>query len=363
MAYADYKNPDLYAMTGRHLLPLWDEKLLLAFAARQDKFGRTSFNEFQAREPYLFRQKRLGNVSVDDSMLLLKECLKDNQGYFLIESNQPFRVKFPYAMYMKKGDLITNLTTGEIYTIANVYDDESHDVLLSGKRRPRATDRLRLAPENEVVFTHGFPRAFSAGHKFSEVGSVADKPAPWNEAITYVVSRSMPGSLDSSPPFGGTKNMKPKFRESVEDPLDPVLCVETEGWLFDNLVQFDCWSKTNAEAVKLLKWFEDFMIRHTWIFELYGVSKVLYWERDEDAEVPVWRNDLTKRSVTFYFRTERLFFSRTRKLSHVTIDVSVDINGKPMPDKYSDIVPDASSSDVWPDPTSSIDVNFIQASI
>src|SRR5438309_711787 len=123
MAYEPYKNPALEALIGIDLLPVWDSKLLFTFAAKQDKLGTNSLNPFTVKEPYPLRQRRLSNVSVDDSLLIVKEALKDNQAFFLIESNQPFRVKFPYSRYLKKGDPITNLTSGEVYTIANVYND------------------------------------------------------------------------------------------------------------------------------------------------------------------------------------------------------------------------------------------------
>lgn len=364
MALVDYKNPELFALAGVHLLPLWDEKLLFTFAARLDPLKKNSLSPFpQGGLPYPLRQRRLTNVSVDDSMLLLKEAIRDNQSYFHLSTQQAFRVTFPYAFYMKKGDLIDNLTSGEQYTIAKVYDPQTKDVLLAGKTRPKATDRLRLRPENEIVFTHGFPRSFSKGHKFDEEGSVPDKPAPWNEAVTYIVTRSVPGTVDASRPFEGVRNMKPKFRESVEDPLDPVLYLETDGWFFDNLVRFDCWSKTNAQAVKILNWFEDFILRHTWIFEVYGITKVLYWGRDEDEEIGVYRNDVTKRSITFYFKTERLFFTKTRKLSHVSVDVNVTTDESDIPDKYEEAIPEPTSSADWPEPTSSIDANLIEGTI
>lgn len=355
-----YQNEALFELAGAHLLPLWDEKLLIAFREQKDSMGRQSLNPATSRLsiPFPGRQRRLGNVNVDDSLLLLKECLRDNQAYFLLNEAQAFRVSFPYAWYMKQGDKITNLTTGEEYTVAHIYDDRTHDVLLSGKRSPRSTDRLRLLPENEIFVNHGSPRAFSKGHKYSEEGSVADKPAPWTNTITYIVTRSEPGSLSDNPPFQGTRQFKPQFREAWDNPVDPVMTVATDGWLFDNLVQFDCWAQTNAEAVKLLKWFEDFMLRHAWIMELYGVAKVLYWMRDEDKEVPVWRNDITKRTVIYYFRTERVFVFQTRKLSHVSLEVAVDMNEGPVPERFTEVIPDPSTTADWPEPTSSVDARI-----
>lgn len=363
MPVVNYKNPDLERVTGLTILPQWDEKMLLKFKVPRDKMGNQSMNPNLASEPFPYRQRRLGNLTVDDSMVIIKEAMKDNQGYFIQDPNgNRFRACFPYARYIKKGDKINNLTTGDIYTIVKIYDTITNDVLLDGKKPPRTSDRLRLDEANEIFLNHAFPRLLSKGHKFSEEGSVADKPAPWNDTITYIVTRSEPGSVSDNLPFQGTRQMKPQFRESVQDPVDPVLSIESDGWFFDNLVQFDCWAQTNARAVSLLQWLEDFMFRNTWLFELYGVAKVLYWRRDEDKEVPVWRNDITKRCVIFYFRTERVFSFKTRKLSHINVTTSIDFDENTVPVEYTEIIPPGSSSDVWPEPTSSIDVILNQSS-
>lgn len=356
--YTPYQNPELDALIGRNLLPLWDERLLVALTSEKDGAGHHTYSRHRATQPYAFRQRRLGNLNVDDSMLLFKEALRDNQAYFVPHPSSPWRVCFPYAWYLKKGDPIDNLTTGEVYTVAQVYDEKAHDVLLSGKRRPRSQDRLRLRSENEIVFNHAYPRLLNRAMSYTTGGSIADKPGPWNDTVTYIVLRSEPGSIDSGPPFRGTVQMKPQFRETFQDPLDPLLMIETDGWFFDNLVQFECWAKTNGEAVNLLKWFEDFMFRHVWIFELYGVSKVLYWRRDEDTQSEAWRNDITKRTVLFYMRTERVFAFQTRKLSQIKLDLSVTTDEEPVADEYLDSAPEPSGLQVWPEPSVSIAVDI-----
>lgn len=354
-----YQNPALKELVGVNLLPVWDEKLLIAFNSPQDMTGRQSLNPNRAVAPYSSRQLRKGNVDIDDSMLLVKECLRDFQAYFLLnDSGDPFRVSFPYARYIAEGDKIDNLTTGDQYTIVKIYNEKKHDVLLSGKRKPSASDRLRLQPDNEVFFNHGYPRVFSKGHKFSEEGSVGDKPAPWNDTITYIVTRSSPGSIDSAPPFQGTRQVKPQFRESVINNLDPVLLTESTGWMFDNLAQFDCWAQNNGDAVSLIKWFEDFVLKHTWILELYGVTRVLYWQRDEDAEVASWRTDITKRTVIYYFRTEKISVYQSRRLSHIKVTLDVEFTDDPIPNEYEFTVPPPSTATDWPLPTSSIDVTI-----
>ena len=56
----------------------------------------------------------------------------------------------------------------------------------------------------------------------------------------------------------------------------------------------------------MVDWFEDFMYKYTWVWKKNGVNEILYWMRNQDIEVSKWRNDIAVRSVTFYFRTEKI---------------------------------------------------------
>ena len=308
-------------------LPQWDEKALYVERLPLDENNVTqSLNPFQRNtRPFKDppRTKRLGNFSIDDFFTIVAECLMDNQGYHLVSPDNKWRIKLPYARYLSTGDKIFNLTTGEEYKVKEVLNYESKDILLTGITPPEDTDRLRLEKQNMVRFVHDYPRSFASSINIDIAEEIADQPAPWTDTITYIITYSEPSTLDTHP-FKGYRNLRPRSREIVENVADHDTLVEIESWCFDSIANFCCWAKTNARAVDLLEWFEDFMFRYKWIFILFGMSRVYYWERNEDEEVFKWRTDITKRSVKFLIRTERLHYSLTPKIKSIKLKASLD---------------------------------------
>lgn len=339
-------------------LPHWDEQFRFTAYLAKDH------NDAQSLEPHsrdttapygpnqLLKQRRLGNLSVDDAFIIISEALKDSQAYHILDPNgRKWRVRMPYARYLKKGDPIRNLTTGETYTIGEVIDERYRDVLLTGNTSPLSTDKLRLHTDNEISLTHGFPRSFVNSEKIDTSSDQALQHSAFNDTITFLVRRSQPAGLDKQPFSSNSKVLSPRYRKTLTDPEDPNISVNVEGYDFHSIVAFDCWSRDNTRAADLLSYFEDFMFRSRWIFELYGLCRIYYWRRDEDQEVFRWRADITKRTVEYMIASERLFYSSSQRIRDLQVNVYTQRRDIAEPDNVL-----SDDTLYWPEP--SVDTLF-----
>ena len=99
------------------------------------------------------------------------------------------------------------------------------------------------------------------------------------------------------------------------------------GQWFESVVQFDVWAQTNERANVLLNWFEDFMDRYRWVLKWNGIQETFYWQRNEDALVSRWRNDIVHRTVEYYFRTDRIRAADIRRIISLSLVVDVAERG------------------------------------
>lgn len=290
----------------------------------------------------VWRQKRDGGARIDELFPMVHDRLRAYQGYWVKSDIEPFRGQFQFARYLDKGHKVYNETTGDVYTITDlIYDPDGTfkgEVRLSGGTDPVETNRLRLDPKNEVVFTRLAQRSEVASAKFTEGSERTDEPAPFTDTVEYSIRRSEPGTVGKRP-FDRERQALPLLREpEMEDIVDAGYVVESSGWWFDNIVQFDCFARTNdrlhgrrldngGRVKGLVEWFQDFMQKYRWVFLWNGIQQILEWQGLEDAPIERFRNDMVHRPLLFYVRTERLSFARIRRIEQ--IDVLVNI-GSPL---------------------------------
>jgi len=249
------------------------------------------------------------SASLDDVTTYIYQSLVDYQGKWNTTEISEWTVMFPYARDLRVGNSIKNVTTGEVYTIDSIVDELNHTVRLSGTTAPHLGDRLELADENMVNFVSAYPQVYA-------------EPETWKDTITYKVLRREPGTLQSHP-FDGRKEIKPRVRQTIQDPDFPDHHVRIMGQWFDNLIQFDCWSVTNNGADSLIVWLEDFMFRYTWVWKKNGVQEILYTNRGIDEEVIKWRDDIVNRTLIYYFRTEKIVPIRTHDFTQIDLYVGL----------------------------------------
>ena len=238
------------------------------------------------------------NATVNQITTYIQQSLLDFQGKWNSTERGNNVLEFPNARYLAIGDKITNLNTGKGYVIAEVISEATKGGVvrlnLLGAPAPTEGDVLALEEKNTVDFQSSYSRYYQ------------DKPlTDWRDTVVYRIKRREPGTI-SKHPFDPPTEIKPRIREYRVDPDHPGCHVMVMGQWFDNLIQFDCWSKYNNRADELIEWFEDFMYKYTWVWKKNGVNEMLYWMRNVDTESSKWRNDLAVRTVLYYFRTEKI---------------------------------------------------------
>lgn len=232
-------------------------------------------------------------ATLDDVTTFIYQSLVDYQGKWEVSKTNEWTVKFPYARYLDIGNHITNTTTGEVYSIERIINEKTNTVRLHGIKHPELGDKMSLDRSNMIDFVSAYPQKQA-------------EPETWKDTITYKVARREPGTIQSHP-FEGRKEIKPRLRQTIIDPDFPNYHIEIMGQWFDNIIQFDCWSTTNRGADSLIEWFEDFVLKYTWVWKKNGVQEMLYMNRSIDEDVTKWRDDIVNRTLYYYFRTEKIF--------------------------------------------------------
>ena len=311
-------------------LELWDEQYLPGYQEIAVQINP------ETGEPY--RQRRYRGARISDLFAMVGEAMAAYQGYFVKHPYEPFRGWFQFARYLAQGDIVHNTTTGDIYTVEALLNEDDGtfqgQVVLSGGSDPRETDRLKLDEKNMIVYSHSHPRSEVSSTKFDEGTDRTDNPAPFNDTVEVSQLRYEPGTVGKRP-FDRERQALPILRESnLDDLIDPDVGVETKGWWFDHIIQFDLFGKTNTRLdgegkldgsgdPGLVNWFQDFMMRYRWVFLWNGIQQLLEWQGTRDEPVGNIKNDMVHRPLLYYVRTERISTARVRRISQIDVLVSI----------------------------------------
>lgn len=138
--------------------------------------------------------------------------------------------------------------------------------------------------------------------------------------ITYKVVRHEPASLEGQP-FTGRVPRKARITEEHYDEVNNRTITELIlRW--DNIIQFDCFAKTDAEAIAVLKNLENMLMVYGDEMGRWGLSvPPLHWGWVEDTELTKRLKSLKARSVQFYVRTEAKFIRDHNAIDQISIAV------------------------------------------
>jgi hypothetical protein len=62
----------------------------------------------------------------------------------------------------------------------------------------------------------------------------------------------------------------------------------------------------------------------------------LYWQQLKDAASQRWKDEIVSRSVEYFFRTEKLRYSRTRRIISLALNVDVASRGETPEDLFAE---------------------------
>ena len=163
-------------------------------------------------------------------------------------------------------------------------------------------------------------------------------------AITWGVVRSEPGTVSQDQPFRGTQEIHPRVREFIgyyesSDRKHIVGQSETingfinnkysyfkvKAQVFDHLVQYNIWSKSNYEAERLTEWFEGtYMDNYIGMFREAGIVNMYFNRRVRDDILHTMKNGYHVRSVLYYIRTERVTPEYIGPINQINLNINVE---------------------------------------
>jgi hypothetical protein len=270
-------------------------------------------------------------VCTEDVPEVIEFYLEDEQCYFRTPNPASrqlvlFPGAFPYCK-PRAGDLLID-QAGRTYAVQHApdgaYDLPWNGCVLLDIPLPEDVTQLRWTGEcrkrNLVSFQaeEGHPGAPQPGEEDSgaDVGTLyRGIVAP---TITHYLALEEPATVGPKP-FGRDKELKPRVRQELLDPVRPQITLRIWGHWMEALYRFRCLHPRTAVASQLAAWFKRFMRNNTPSLRASGVQQILF---DRRAEVP--RTDLggdfvSGFDVTFYFRTEELTVEESSNLTDLSL--------------------------------------------
>ena len=118
------------------------------------------------------------------------------------------------------------------------------------------------------------------------------------------------------------KDIKPRYRTTIEHPHEPGNFIEIYGQIFDVYVEFQIFSTSQEEADELMAEFEEFLEMYKGHFKDRGVQEILFYAQDEDESIPLGRMQMAVRKLQYTVRLERLTPKVSNEIQHIEMKVS-----------------------------------------
>lgn len=169
-------------------------------------------------------------------------------------------------------------------------------------------------------------------------------PHTIRNAITWGVVRSSPGTVSQDQPFRGTKEFKARIRDYTGIVLEDyrkrivgdsntviqknqtqLMYIRTKAQVFDNLVQYNIWCKSNYEVERLTEWFQDsYMDNYIGMFREAGIVQMYFYRRVRDDTVYHSKSGYHVRSVLYYIRTERIRPESIGPINQINLNFNIE---------------------------------------
>lgn len=274
-----------------------------------------------------------GNLSLTEAMEVISKFLQFHQLEYIPHGVDKSLFIFPFMFnQFSEGDKLINLATNETYTIEDIIINPDTDKwegvtkISYSNLPPDPSKREKLVLETNdkyVKFDHLMPAGL-INYPTANMEGIINNPPQIAPTITWTLNSMQPGSLDK---IGGSRReLKPRLRDKVRDPLVKGYSVEIFGQYFDSIVEFGSWSNDHRTSERLINWFINFLEMYAPYIKQCGVAQMLFQERNNDALSTRWRQTFYGRNVNYFFRTEQLIANYEKDLSDINIILGVDIN-------------------------------------
>lgn len=270
-------------------------------------------------------------IDFDQAMLLVGQLMKSTESTYCEASDNDWMIWFPYLFSEPSaGDKILNERTKEVYTIKEILRDsatkrwQGHILLEEGQSGPKWRDRDILSfinNERYIKYTEEMPDSLIGREKQSNAGHGTNLP-PMKPTISNVLLREEPAA-HKKPFSNNLKEIRPRYRESMNDPVYTGYTLEFFGQILDSLVQFDCWAADPTTSRSLARWFTNFMNMNRWILKKNGVVEIMFWAKVRDQNTMQYGQDAHARSVQYLFRTEHIDVIRTKNINNINASINV----------------------------------------
>jgi hypothetical protein len=272
--------------------------------------------------------------------------------FIVIENKQSEPIKFEMSYNVRPPKLRSR---GRINTIYDMHDLMSKSLEIIA---PLKTDSQPFVSQTDILNVSGFTIDKSIqdygiylAPDFPEFlipkltpNDYKSSPQVVRNAITWGVVRSEPATVSQDAPFRGTRELKARTREFIayykdsgrqtfigaentflKSFTDNFAYVQMKAQYFDNLVQYNIWSKTNYEAERLTEWFEgEYMDNYIGMFREAGIVQMHFDRRVRDDTIIAMKNGYHVRSVLYYIRTERIKPELIRPIKQVELNINVE---------------------------------------
>ena len=144
------------------------------------------------------------------------------------------------------------------------------------------------------------------------------------EVVTFSLMQQEPGAFGQGAPFEArVKNMRPIFREEIDDPANPGYRLATYGYWYDNIIRFTCWAQTNKAANARAEWLQSMFEEYAWYLKAEGVERFLFWGRPSDIVAQINNNRWYGRPLDYFVRTEILRVFSEKTIEKILLQVAV----------------------------------------
>jgi len=279
---------------------------------------------FPGASPPNDRQVAAQSCNVMELYLRLDKSLQNFQCEFVTYPDKAKVIHLPYQIITpKRGWMLNNLTKQITYQITSVKMSQTEprsftgDIVVNSTNIPDPGDELEWVDPLGIVDGEAKVVRFMADE---QVGDILDprssggelegsKKKPFTYVVTHELIRREPGSITGKA-FAPQKEIKPRYRQTTSDPLDPRNVIEVKGQWMDLIIRFRCIALNPYEADRLASWLETFFSLYTGVLELLGVQKILFWQQKTDREDTRITGKMYSRPLEYYFRLEHLSLRR-----------------------------------------------------